>query len=138
MASRSQLYPLARQLFATAQLNWPNAAIQCALLASAYVPDFTQQYLAGIPSSYILAQTGNIQGLSASGGYLNGYTTSFGVVDSEAEAGYLLFYEATSSPETSTLILFIDSPDIQGMPQILDGLQYFLYQNLTYGGWARL
>jgi hypothetical protein len=138
MASRSQIYPLARQLFATAQLNWPAVNIKACILAAAYVPDFTQQYITGIPSSFILATSGNIQGLTATDGVLGGDTTSFGVVSSPAEAGYLLLYQDTGTPSTSPLILFLDSPDVPGMPQVLDGLQYFMYQNLTYGGWARL
>ncbi len=138
MASRSQIYPLARELFATGQLNWPAVNIKCLLLAAAYVPDFTQQYLTGIPSAYVLATTPNIGGLSAAAGYLSGNTTSFGVVESAAPAGYLLFYQDTGSPVSSPLILFLDTPDIPGMPQVLQGLQYFVYENLTYGGWARL
>ena len=138
MSSRSQIYPLARQLFATAGLNWATANVKCALLAAAYTPDFTQQYLTGIPAPFILATTGNIAGKSGAAGFLDGDTASFGVVASAAIAGYLLFYEDTGNPATSPLILFLDTPDIPGMPQLLQGLQYFVYENLTYGGWARL
>ena len=53
-------------------------------------------------------------------------------------AGFIMFYQDTGNPATSPLVLFLDTPDIPGMPQILTGLQYFIYQNLTYGGWARL
>lgn len=138
MTSRSQIYPHARQLFATAGLDWATANIKCALLAAAFTPDFTQQFLSGINSAYILATTANIAGKTGANGFLDGNTTSFGVVSSTAAAGYLLFYQDTGSPSTSPLILFLDTPDIPGMPQVLVGLQYFVYQNLTYGGWARL
>lgn len=138
MTSRSQIYPLARQMFATAGLNWATANVKAALLAAAYVPDFTQQYITGIPSSFILATSGNIAGKTGAAGFLDGDTTSFGVVASAAAAGYILFYQDTGTPSTSPLILFLDTPDIPGMPQFLTGLQYFLYANLTYGGWARL
>jgi hypothetical protein len=138
MTSRSQIYPLARQLFATAGLNWATSNIKVAVLAAAYVPDFTQDYLSGISSGYILGTSGNIAGKTGINGFLDGDTVSLGIILSTALAGYLLFYKDTGNPATSPLILFLDTPDIQGMPQVLSGLQYFLYENLTYGGWARL
>lgn len=138
MSSRSQIYPFARQLFATAALNWATATVKAALIAAAYTPDFTQQYLSGIPSSVILGTTGSIAGRTGVTGLLDGSTSSFGVISSSLPAGYILFYADTGNPTTSPLILFLDSPDIAGMPQLLTGLQYFVYQNLTYGGWARL
>ncbi len=137
MASRSQIYPLARQLFAQGSLDWATANVKAALIAAGYTPDFTQQFLSGIPASAVLATTANIAGKTGVAGYLDGNTTSFGVVGA-GTAGYILFYQDTGSPATSTLILFLDTPDIPGMPQVLQGLQYFIYQNLTYGGWARL
>lgn len=137
MASRSQIYPLARQLFAQGSLDWATANVKAALIAAGYTPDFTQQFLSGIPASAVLATTANIAGKTGSAGYLDGNTTSFGIVGA-GTAGYILFYQDTGSPATSTLILFLDTPDIPGMPQVLQGLQYFIYQNLTFGGWARL
>lgn len=138
MTSRSQLYPLARQLFATGALNWATANIKAAVLAAGYVPDFTQQYLSGIPVGAVLGTTPNLTGKTGAAGYLDGNTASFGVISSPALAGYILFYHDTGSPATSTLIAFFDSPDLPGMPQQLTGIDYFLYANLTYGGWARL
>ena len=120
MASRSQIYPLARQLFATGVLDWATANVKAALLAAGYMPDFTQQYLSGIPASVILATTANIAGKTGAAGYLDGNTTSFGVVGA-GTAGYILFYQDTGSPSTSPLILFLDTPDIPGMPQVLRG-----------------
>ncbi len=137
MASRSQIYPLARQQFATGALNWATANVKAALIAAGYVPDFTQQYLSGIPAGVILATTANIAGKTGAAGYLDGSTTSFGVVAS-GTAAFILFYVDSGVPSTSVLVLFLDTPDLPGMPQVLTGLQYFIYQNLTYGGWARL
>ena len=137
MSSRSQVMPVARQLFAQGALNWATANVKCALISAGWTVDLTQQYLSGIPSAAILATTANIQGKTGISGYLDGNSTSFGVVGS-GTAGYLMFYLDTGNPSTSTLLLFLDTPDLPGMPQVLEGLQYFVYANLTYGGWARL
>jgi hypothetical protein len=138
MSGLSQIYPLARQLFATAGLDWTAGNIKACVLAAGYVPDFTQQYLSGIPAAAVLGTTPNLTGKTGANGYLDGNTASFGVITSAAPAGYILFYWDTGNPATSVLILFLDTPDLPGMPQTLTGLQYFLYANLTYGGWARL
>jgi len=129
--------PLARQGFAQGTLNWAAGNIKACLLSAGWNVDLTQQYLAGIPAAAILATTGNILGTTGAAGYLDGNTTSFGVV-AAGIAGFIMFYQDTGNPATSKLILFLDTPDIPGMPQVLTGLQYFIYQNLTYGGWARL
>lgn len=138
MSGRSQLYPLARQLFATGGLDWATANVKACVLAAGYVPDFTQQYLSGIPSSAILGTTPNISGKTGAAGYLDGNTASFGVIASQALAGYILFYQDSGTPSSSVLIAFFDSTDLPGMPQALTGIEYFLYANLAYGGWARL
>ncbi len=138
MSGRSQLYPLARQLFATGGLDWATANVKACVLASAFTPDFTQQYLSGIPAGMILGTTPNLTGKTGAAGYLDGDTASFGVISSPAQAGYILFYQDSGNPSSSVLIAFFDSTDLAGMPQSLVGLEYFLYANLVYGGWARL
>jgi hypothetical protein len=138
VTSRSQLYPLARQLFATAGLNWATANIKACVLAAGYTPDFTQRYLSGIPFGAVLGTTPNITGKTGANGLLDGNTASFGVISSPSIAGYILFYEDTGNPATSPLIMLFDTPDVAGLPQALTGLQYFLYANLSNGGWARL
>ncbi len=138
MTSRSQIYPLARQAFAQGSLDWATATIRACVLASAYVPDLTQQYLSGIPAAAILGTTPPITGCTGNNGFLDGDTASFGVIASPAVGGYILFYQDTGNPATSMLILFVDTPDLPGMPQLFVGLEYFLDANLTYGGWARL
>jgi hypothetical protein len=140
-ASRSQLYPIARQRFATAALDWPTSNIKVMLLAASYVPDFTNQFLSDVQaadSSDILATSANITNLAATNGYCTGDTTSFGVIESPLPAGYIIFYQDTGTPSTSPLICFLDTPDLPGLPLALTGLEYFIYKNLAYGGWFRL
>jgi len=138
MTSQSQLYPSARQLFSTGGLNWLTSNIKMALLADSFTPDFTQQYLSGIPSGSILATSANVASLTATNGYCGGATTSLGVVSSPVTAGKLIFYKDTGDPTTSPLIVFFDTPDLPGLPAVLDGQQYYVYANLNYGGWFRL
>ena len=90
MTSRSQLYPLARQLFATGALNWPASNIKIALLPATFTPDFTAQYLSDLQAATtIMATSGNITGLTAAGGYCGGNSTSLGIISSPLVAGAL-------------------------------------------------
>lgn len=138
MSGLSQLYPIARQAFATAALNWPAASIKIMLMANGYIPDFTNQHLSDIPAGQIVATSGNIAGLASSNGYCTGDTTSFGVISSPTEVGSIILFQDTGTPSTSKLIVYFDTPDLPGMPQVLEGFDYYFYQNVSYGGWFRL
>ena len=141
MASRSQIYPLARQGFAGASLNWVGVSIKVLLMAAPYNPDFTNVYLSDLQaeaSALILATSSTITNPTINNGYLGGDSVNFGVISGGAPAGSVVFYSDTGTPSTSLLLAFLDTPDISGMPQVLSGLNYFLYQNQSYGGWFRL
>lgn len=138
MTSRSQLYPNARQLFATAGLNWATSNIKIALMTAAYNPNFANVYLSDLDTSNLIVTSGNITGLSATNGYLTGDTTGLGVIADPRAAGALVFYKDTGTSTTSPLIGFIDTPDLPGLPQVLVGFNYFVYKNVSYGGWFRL
>ena len=139
MASRSQLYPLARQLFATKQLDWTTSNIKIMLLPVGYTPNFANQYLSDVLAvATPMLTSGNIANPTAVNGYCNGDSTPLGIVTSPLEAAYLIFYKDTGTPTTSPLIVFFDTPDLPGLPHFLTADEYYVYQNLTYGGWFRL
>ena len=140
MASRSQLYPLARQLFATGALNWPASNIKIALLPVTFNPNFTTTvYLSDLQAATtIMGTSGNITGLTATNGYCGGNSTSLGIISSPLKAGAIVFYKDTGTPSTSPLIAYFDTPDLPGLPQVLTLDEYFVYANLSYGGWFRL
>ncbi len=135
----SQLFPAARQKFATGALNWPAATVKVAVLADSFIPNFlTQVNLSDINANDIIATSGDIANLTAVDGACGGDTTSLGVVSDPRVAGGLLFYLDTGSPATSTLVAWFGSQDLPGLPTVLEGLEYFVYQNVSYGGWFRL
>ena len=139
MASRSQLYPYARQLFATDALNWPASNIKIALLPVTFTPNFTAKFLSDLQAATtIMATSNNITNLAAVNGYCDGDSTSLGIISSPLVAGALVFYKDTGTPSTSPLIVYFDTPDLPGLPQVLTLDEYFVYKNFSYGGWFRL
>jgi len=133
----SQLFPNARQLFATAQLDWTSGNWKAVILSSAYVFNGAQQYLSDLPSAQILA-TAAIANRTAALGFCTGDTISFGTIASGLQAGYIVFYKDTGVATTSPLVVFFDEAQIPGMPQVLNGYSYFFYKNVSAGGWFRI
>jgi hypothetical protein len=139
MTSRSQLYPYARQLFASGMLNWAGSNIKIALLPVTFTPNFTAKFLSDLQAATtIMATSGNITNLADTNGYCDGDSTSLGIISSPLVAGALVFYKDTGTPSTSPLIVYFDTPDLPGLPQVLTLDEYFVYKNFSYGGWFRL
>lgn len=134
----SQLYPTIRQDFAKKNFDWTANTVKILLMDSNFVPDFTQQYKSGIPAGNIIATSGNITGRTATLGFCNGNTTDMGVIADPRLAASLIFFEDTGTPSTSRLIAYFDPTNLPGMPAVLNGLDFFVYQNINYGGWFRL
>ena len=134
----SQLYPTIRQDFATKNFDWTANTVKILLMDSNFVPDFTKQFQSDIPSGNLIATSANITGRTAVLGYCDGDTVGFGVVSDPRVAAAIVFFEDTGTPSTSRLIAFFDTANLPGLPMVLTGLDYFVYQNLNYGGWFRL
>jgi len=138
--SLSQFYPYARQLAATTGLAWTTSNVKVLLMADGYVPNFSNTYLSDVQaaaSGQIIATSGNIQNPTAANGYLSGNTIGFGVLSTSLLAGSFIFYKDTGVATTSPLLFYVDTPDVYGFPENLNGFNYYLYQN-PVGGWARL
>ena len=136
--SRSQLYPNARHLFATKQLSWLLGNYRFLILGVSYNPNFANKFLTDIDPSQIIATSPAITNPSETGGLCTGDTVNFGLITSPLLAGSVILYQDTGTPATSPLIAFFDTPDLPGLPISLNGFVFFLYKNLTAGGWFRL
>lgn len=135
--SLSQFYPSARQLFATAGISWLSGNYKVLVMANGYIPNFANANLSDIPAGQIIATSPNIANKTSVLGVLSGDTIAFGPIIDTRLAGSLIFYKDTGVPSTSSLVVYVDTPDISGMPQALVGFSYFVYQNIV-GGWFRL
>jgi hypothetical protein len=134
----SQLYPTIRQDFATKNFDWTANTVKILLMDVGFVPDFTKQFRSDIPAGNVIATSANITGRTATLGYCDGDTVGFGVISDPRLAASLVFFEDTGTPSTSRLIAYFDPATLPGLPAVLSGLDYFVYQNLNFGGWFRL
>jgi hypothetical protein len=137
MSGLSQFYPNARQLAGGAGLAWTSGTLKCLVMTAGYVPNFSNVYLSDIPGAAIIATSPTITNPTNVGGVLSGDTINFGVINDTRAAGSLIFYKDTGNPATSLLLVYVDTPDVAGFPQVLNGYNYYVYKNVV-GGWFQL
>lgn len=135
----SQLYPGARQLFATAALNWTNVAltVRALLLPDSWVANFdTDEFLEDIAANVRIAISEPIEDRTAVLGICSGTHAKWPLlVDNRLVSKCVVFID-TGDEATSRLLAYID--DFVQEPFLPLGFDYYLYPNATEGGFFRI
>lgn len=134
----SQLYPHARELFATAQLNWTTGIVRGILLPISYAPDFTDQFLNEVSVGVRVATSAESTGRTAVGGLCSGDAIPFRLLFDTRFVSQAIIYKDTGDEATSPLIAYIGEDDLVSDPFKPVGLDYFIYPNVVEGGFFRL
>jgi hypothetical protein len=134
----SQLYPYARQLFATAGLDWTTGDYRALLLPESYVPDFEDQFLSDIFSGVRIATSELIEDRTAVDGICTGTHARFPLLFTTARISQAIIYKDTLDEATSVLVAYLGSDDLINDPFQGLGLTYFIYPNALEGGFFRL
>jgi hypothetical protein len=134
----SQLYPFARELFATRQLDWRASIVRGLFLPAVYVPVFTDHYLSDIPVAMRIAISEEITGRTAVDGVCTGSPAKFPLLfDNRAVAQALLFVDS-GDEATSILVAYLGDDNMVNEPFVPVGLNYYIYPNAAEGGFFRL
>lgn len=135
----NQLFPLARQLFATGALDWTDTylTVRVVLLPQSFRADFDSQvYLSNIPAGSRIAVSEPIDSRTATNGFCNGTPADFGFLqDSRLIAKAVMFVD-TEEEGTSLLLAYYD--EFIGDPFTPTGVRYFMYPDAEFGGYFRL
>lgn len=135
----SQLYPNARELFGTAQLNWTAGVMKAVLLPEAYNPDFDDTALADISSGARIAVSDAITGRTILKGKATSDPIHFGILVDPRRAAKMVIYKHIDGDEpNSLLVAFLDSESLLGTPLDLVGFDYFYVPSSLEGGIFRL
>jgi hypothetical protein len=134
----SQLYPYARELFATAQLDWTAGVVRGLLLPVSYVPDFTDQFLSDIFEAVRIAISEEIQGRTATNGLCSGTPAKFPLLFDNRLVSQAVLFRDTGVENTSTLIAYLGSEGLITEPFQPIGFDYYIYPNVAEGGFFRL
>ncbi|HXS14422.1 MAG TPA: hypothetical protein VN734_17115 [Acidobacteriaceae bacterium] len=130
------LYNNARHLFATAQLNWPTAAVNAMLVSASYSPSLNDVYVSDIPSSAIIVR----DLLCTSVGEKNGacYCTipQIQAVVSPYTVVAVVLYIKGASDSVSPLVYY--SSTGPGFPFLLQGFSYYVGYDVASGGFFQV
>lgn len=108
--------------------------IKCILLAPAFVPDFSQQYVDSIDPAVIIAESGPLTDkiVAASGAYQSAPAEYLQLLDPSAINSCIL-YRDTGDPAYSPLISYYDGLNLLGSPLVPQGLDQFVYPDAVNG-----
>lgn len=135
---RSQVYPYARELFATAQLDWRAGVVRALFLPSSYVPDFTDQFLSDIFEGVRVAISEEIQSRTATNGICTGTAAKFPLLIDNRAVSQAVIFKDTGVESTSVLIAYLGDEDLVNEPFTPIGFDYYIYPNIVEGGYFRL
>lgn len=135
---QSQLYPYARELFATAQLDWRAGVVRALFLPSSYVPDFTDQFLSDIFEGVRVAISEEIQSRTATNGICTGTAAKFPLLTDNRAVSQAVIFKDTGVESTSVLIAYLGDEDLVNEPFTPIGFDYYIYPNIVEGGYFRL
>jgi hypothetical protein len=115
-----QMYNFARQLFATAGLNWTSDTIKVILIdTTQYTFDITHQYLSSVPAGARVAVSGALANKSATGGACSADPVVFTSITGAACQAMIIFKDNGGDAATSPLICRLDS--YSGLPVTPNG-----------------
>jgi hypothetical protein len=134
----SQLYPYARELFATAQLDWRAGVMRAVFLPSSYVPNFTNQFLNNISEAVRIAVSEEITGRTATNGLCYGLPAKFPLLFDNRLVSQAVIFKDTGVESTSILVAYIGEDGLVNEPFQPIGFDYFIYPNVVEGGFFRL
>jgi len=135
---QSQLFPSARNLFLTGQLDWTSGTWKAVLLPHSYTPTFAEEFLEDIPVAQRVAISEEIDGKTAVGGAAGCSAIELGLLLSPTICSKLVVYKDTGDEATSPVVLFVGDEGLTNEPFALLGFEYFVYPNATIGGLFRL
>lgn len=100
--------PSARNLFLTGALSWLSGNYRVCLVDAGYVYDAGHENLDDVDAGDRLGTSGNLTGLTATGGVADADDVTVTVAAGETIAGIWL-YKHTGTESTSTLVAWIDT-----------------------------
>lgn len=134
----SQLYPHARELFATAQLSWLAGNWRALFLPSSYAPNFDNQFLSDIIAGVRIATSELITTRTAALGVCSGDHIRFPFLFDTRLVSQAVIYKDSGLEATSVLVAYISEESFMIDPFKPIGLDYFIYPNVAEGGFFRL
>ncbi len=135
---QSRLYSYARELFATGQLDWTTGTYRALFLPESYTPNFANQFLSEIDTGTRIATSEEITARTATDGICSGSHAKFPFLFDNRYVTQAVIFKDTTVENTSILVAYLGEEDLVTEPFKPLGLDYFIYPNVTEGGFFRI
>lgn len=129
------VYNNARQLLATAQLDWATANISAMLVSALYVPTLADKFVSVIPSAAILARA-VCTNVSVTNGIATALIPQFNSLLSDYICTAVILFVNTGVDSTSSLVYYSSTGN--GFPFAPLGFNYYVAPDASAGGWFQV
>lgn len=130
------VYDNARQLFATAQINWPAAPINAMLVSSLYVPSLAHVNVSNIPAGAIIVRDLPLTSLASVKGICRGTLPEIIGIVTPYQVVAVVLYVLGINDSVSPLIYY--SSTGPGFPFDIVGFNYTVGYDQTQGGFFQV
>lgn len=130
------VYNNARTLFATAQINWPAAAVNAMLVSSGYGPQLTHKFVSDIDPTAIIVRDLALTNLGVANGICFGTIPELTSIVSPFTVAALILYVKASNDSVSPLVYY--SSTGPGFPFNITGFDYTVGYDQTVGGYFQV
>jgi len=134
----ARIYPNAFSQLAAGTLDWTAVDLRAVLLSEAFVYDATQQYYDEINTSFIIGESEILENATLEDEVFGGSPFEWLQLSDNRTPQHILIYEDSGDDAYSDLIAYYDAASVAGIPQDLNGQNYYLYPVLPPGGFFEL
>lgn len=130
------LYNNARQLFATAQINWPAETVYCMLVSQFYAPLLSQVTVSEIPASAIIVRDVLCSNPLSHNGICSVVIPPFEGILAASPVVAVILYLVRGDDTTSPLVYY--SSTGSGFPFLIQGFEYKVGYDIANGGFFQV
>jgi hypothetical protein len=131
----AQLYPSALGSIQDGVFDWLAHEIVIALMAPAFVPDFSQVYADSLPDGDIIRVSDPMTNRTYVDNIAGGEPAPFLQLFDTRAISHVVIYQDTGDIAYSPLIAYYDEDNILGAPLVSEGLDQFVYGTFPPGGY---
>lgn len=137
-AMTARVYPSAFSQLAAGTLDWTALDLRAVLLSEAFVYDETMQYFDEVNTSFIIAESELLTNATYEDEVFGGSPFEWLQLSDNRSPRHILIYEDSGDDAYSDLIAYYSAASVDGLPQDLNGQNYYLYPVFPPGGFFEL
>ena len=131
----ARIYPSAFAGLQSGALDWEDLSVKGILLSEGFTYDPSMQYRDEIDDAFVIADSDVMENPERNGNVVNGDPIQWLQLSDNRLASKIVLYNDTGDDAYSELIAFFDTEDVEGLPFVINGQNYYLYPVSPPGGY---